>query len=116
MRLRATQDVFYYPDIMVVCGDDEAGDEALYQHIPYLVVEVTSPSTESTDRREKALVYRGIPSLRAYLVVDQDRRWVERHWRDNSGEWRQGGIVDEGSADTLSRDETLTGDCIRGLE
>ena len=29
MMLRAAEDVFYYPDVMVVCGLDEAGDEAL---------------------------------------------------------------------------------------
>jgi Uma2 family endonuclease len=45
MMLRATDDVFYYPDMTVVCGDDEAGDEELYQHAPCLIVEVTSPST-----------------------------------------------------------------------
>jgi len=73
MRLRAADDVFYYPDVMVVCGDNEAGDEALYQHAPCLVVEVTSPSTEPIDRREKAFTYRKMPSLQAYLVVDQNR-------------------------------------------
>jgi Uma2 family endonuclease len=89
MRLRAVEDVFYYPAVMVVCGDDEAGDGALHQHAPCLVVEVTSPSTEAIDRREKAFTYRTIPSLKAYLVVDQSRRWVERHWRDEtaSGAW-----------------------------
>ena len=96
MRLRAADDVFYHPDVMVVCGGDEAGDGALYQHAPCLIVEITSPSTESVDRREKTFTYRKIPSLRAYLIADQGRRWVERHWRDESGEWRQGGMTDEG--------------------
>jgi Uma2 family endonuclease len=96
MMLRADDDVFYYPDMTVDRGDDEAGDEALYQHAPCLIVEVTSPSTESIDRREKAFTYRKIPSLRAYLIVDQNRRWVERHWRDETGEWRQGRVADEG--------------------
>lgn len=117
MRLRATEDVFYYPDVMVVCEDDEAGDAALYQHAPCLIVEVTSPSTESIDRREKALVYRGIPSLRAYLIVDQDRRWVERHWRDESGEWRQGGIAGEGSIPIPCPETKLSLDAIyEGIE
>jgi Uma2 family endonuclease len=96
MRLRAAEDVFYYPDVMVVCGDNEAGDGALYQHAPCLIVEFTSPSTESIDRREKAFTYRKIPTLQTYLIVDQDRRWVERHWRDENGEWRQGGVTDQG--------------------
>jgi Uma2 family endonuclease len=89
----------------VVRGDDEAGDEALYQHAPCLIVEITSPSTESIDRREKAFTYRKIPSLRAYLIVDQNRRWVERHWRDEAGEWHQGGVADEGSV-PIPRPET----------
>jgi Uma2 family endonuclease len=97
MRLRAADDVFYYPDLTVVCGDDEAGDDALYKHAPFLVVEITSPSTESIDRREKAFTYRKIPTLQAYLIADQNRRWVERHWRDQNGEWRQGGLTDKGT-------------------
>ena len=115
MMLRATDDVFYYPDMTVVRGDDEAGDEALYQHAPCLIVEVASPSTESIDRREKAFTYRKIPSLRAYLIVDQNRRWVERHWRDETGEWRQGGVADEsfvpspGPETRLSLDEIYEG-------
>lgn len=96
MKLRVAEDVFYYPDVMVVCGDDEAGDGALYQDAPCLIVEVTSPSTESIDRREKMHNYRKIPSLKAYLIVDQGRRWIERHWRDDEGFWQQGGL-DEGS-------------------
>lgn len=66
------------------------------EHAPCLVVEVISPGTESIDRREKMLNYRKMPSLRAYLIVDQDRRWIERHWLDENGEWRHGGL-DEGS-------------------
>jgi Uma2 family endonuclease len=84
MRLQAADDVFYYPDVMAVCSDNEAGDGALHQHALCLIVEITSPSTESIDRREKVFTYRKIPSLQAYLIGDQDRRWVERHWRDRA--------------------------------
>lgn len=87
MMLRAAEGIFYYPDVTVVCGDDEAGEDALYQEAPCLLAEVTSPSTESTDRREKMLAYRNIPSLRAYLIVDQRTMRVERHWRDDTGRW-----------------------------
>lgn len=83
----AEDDIFYYPDVMVVCGPDEAGDEALYQYAPCLVVEVTSPSTEAIDRREKLLAYRKLPSLKVYLIVNQGEMRVERHWRDEAGQW-----------------------------
>lgn len=93
MRLRVPDDVFYYPDVMVVCGPDEAGDEALYQYAPCLVAEVTSPSTEAIDRREKLLAYRKLSSLKAYLIVDQEKMRVERHWRDEAGQWWQAEAV-----------------------
>ena len=89
MMLRTTKDVFYYPDVMVVCPseDEPDNDEALFEDSPCLVVEVTSPSTENIDRREKLLAYRSITSLKAYLIVDQRELRVERHWRDESGRW-----------------------------
>ena len=87
--LRTAGDVFYYPDVMVVCllEDEPGSDEALFEDSPCLVVEVTSPSTENIDRREKLLAYRNITSLKAYLVVDQRELRVERRWRDESGRW-----------------------------
>ncbi|WP_207955950.1 Uma2 family endonuclease [Rubrobacter marinus] len=94
VKLRAAEDTIYYPDVMVACGPE--GDDPLVEHEPCLVVEVASSSTESIDRREKMLAYRKIPTLRAYLIVAQDERRVERHWRGESGEWRQGEAVGEG--------------------
>jgi len=49
-----------------------------------------------TDRREKLLAYRQLPSLQAYLIVSEDRRWVEHHFRDESGKWQRGDYVEEG--------------------
>ncbi|MDP9458151.1 MAG: Uma2 family endonuclease [Actinomycetota bacterium] len=93
VKLRASDDAIYYPDVMVAC---EPEDDPLVEHKPCLVVEVASPSTESIDRREKMLAYRKTPTLQAYLIIAQDERRVERHWRDESGEWRQGEAVGEG--------------------
>lgn len=83
VRVRAAERIFYYPDVVVACG--EPGD-AREEATPCVVVEVLSPSTESTDLREKALVYRRIPGLLAYLIVHQDSRWVHRHFLDD-GVW-----------------------------
>jgi Uma2 family endonuclease len=85
--------IIYYPDVMAGCGTPPT-DERL-QIAPSLIVEVLSPSTQSTDRREKQMVYKGIPSLNAYLIVDQMQRCVDRHWRDADGSWRHDVIADD---------------------
>lgn len=85
MRLRVGNQAVYYPDVQVVCDVDEREDSFTTQ--PCVVVEVLSPSTSAIDRREKMLVYRGIDSLRAYLIVDQDSRRVIRHYRAEDNAW-----------------------------
>ncbi len=58
---------YYYPDVMVACGDLP---DPYFETAPCLLVEVVSPSTATTDRREKVGAYTSIPELRAYLVVE----------------------------------------------
>ncbi|MDE0086216.1 MAG: Uma2 family endonuclease, partial [Candidatus Poribacteria bacterium] len=49
-------------------------------------VEVLSPSTEAYDRGEKLLHYRQLESLKEYILVSQDRVYVERYLRKQE-EW-----------------------------
>lgn len=98
VKVRAAADVFYYPDVVVACGP--VADTDVYLREPCLVVEVTSPGSESTDRREKLLAYRQIATLRAYLVVDQRRRRVEVHARDAAGgAWRHEQVAGDGAVE-----------------
>jgi len=94
MKVLTPDRLAYYPDVMVVCGE-EPEDEYL-ETGPCLIVEVVSPNTAPTDRREKLLAYRNIPTLGAYLVVEQERRHIERHFRGEDGVWRSADHVDEG--------------------
>lgn len=94
VKLRAADDVFYYPDVMVACGPE--GDDPLVEEAPCLLVEVVSPSTAVIDRREKLTIYKRIPTLRGYLIVDQEMRRVERHFRDDEGVWWDTDLVGEG--------------------
>lgn len=64
----------YHPDVMVVCT---AAPHRLYEDSPSLIVEVLSPSTADTDRREKATAYASIASLETLLLIDPDSRRVE---------------------------------------
>lgn len=87
-------DVFYYPDVMVAC-EPEGGDRYI-EMAPCVIVEVTSPSTSLTDRREKLGAYQRIPSLKAYIIADQERRWITRYWRDEEGAWSRADVLGEG--------------------
>lgn len=71
----ADQTYFYYPNLLLAC--DPRDREPYYRRHPCIVVEVLSPSTERIDRREKLFAYQTIPSLREYVLVDPDKRWVE---------------------------------------
>lgn len=71
--------IFYYPDVMVAC--DEQGWGEHFIHNPKLVIEVLSPSTETTDLREKSLNYRRLPSVEEYVVASQTDYRVTVHRR-----------------------------------
>jgi Uma2 family endonuclease len=68
---------------------------------PCIVAEVLRPSTATTDRQEKVLAYRQIPSLKAYILADQDRREVDYFISNETGEWQQGTL---GEMDILGVD------------
>ncbi len=79
---------YYYPDILVYCENaefDERAPDTLLS--PVLVVEILSNSTQSIDRTEKLDAYLAIPSLRHYLLVDQNRVRVEHYHRNEQSQW-----------------------------
>ena len=95
VRLRAADDIYYYPDVMVVCVPTGELDVVITE--PCVVIEVTSPSTARIDRGEKLNAYRAIPSLRTYLIVDHRRRRVERYWREDAASgWMKDELVGDG--------------------
>ena len=49
-------------------------------------MEVLSPSTEVYDRGEKFTRYKQVASLQEYVLVSQDKVWVEHH-RRHSTQW-----------------------------
>ncbi len=86
MKLRIDQNnVFYYPDVMLACDPDDSAP--FYKQSPCLIVEVSLPATEATDRREKLIAYLALPSLRYYLLVSQEQRQVEYYSRNAQNQW-----------------------------
>lgn len=61
---------FYYPDILVSCAADDRASH--YREKPVLIVEVLSPSTDRIDRFEKFAAYKTIPTLKEYVLANQD--------------------------------------------
>jgi Uma2 family endonuclease len=81
-------DVDIYPDLSVVCQNPKTAaldDHALIN--PILIGEVSTKSPEAHDRELRASHYRQIPSLRAYLLVAQDRQRLELQVRQDDGRW-----------------------------
>lgn len=80
---------YMYPDVVVVCGDIEKetkGGESLLN--PTIIIEILSHSTESYDRGLKWAYYKLVPSLEEYLLVSQNRPYVEQYTRQTDNSWR----------------------------
>jgi Uma2 family endonuclease len=79
---------FYYPDLLVICGEplfyDKRSDTIIN---PILITEVLSKSTEANDRGEKMLAYRTLESLGEYVLISQDKAVVEQYTKNADGNW-----------------------------
>ena len=76
MKVRVGADTILYPDVFVTCNAEDLRTEQVFS-APTVVVEVLSPSTQSYDRGPKFTLYRSLPSLREYMLVDPDTREVQ---------------------------------------
>ena len=78
---------YFDPDVVVVCEEPRFEDDVFDILLnPIIIVEVLSPSTEAYDRGERLLHYRQLESLKEYILVSQDRVYVERYLRKQE-EW-----------------------------
>ncbi|NJL64111.1 MAG: Uma2 family endonuclease [Methylacidiphilales bacterium] len=93
--------IFYYPDIIVSCDPNDQDRFSL--NYPCLIIEVLSPSTELTDRREKLVNYRTLETLQEYVLVSQDEIKIEIYRKDAQGNWL---------IQTLGKDDELRLDSI----
>lgn len=84
IRIRLPSHVrFYYPDASVVCHSNPPEDT--YQDEPVVVVEVLSHSTRRVDEGEKRDAYLLIPSVVAYLLVEQESPRIVTYRRTEQG-------------------------------
>jgi Uma2 family endonuclease len=78
-----TQWRFYYPDASVVCRPNPPDDS--FQDEPVVIVEVMSEATRRIDEGEKKDAYLSIPSLSAYVLIEQDRPAATVYRRTEQG-------------------------------
>ncbi len=89
MRVKVQpSDLYTYPDVVVVCGKAEFGDEYVDTLInPTVILEVLSPSTEAYDRGRKFEHYRHLASVSDYLLISQHVRAIDHFVRQADGLW-----------------------------
>lgn len=88
---------FYYPDAMVVCRSNPEDDS--FQDSPAVVFEVLSAGTRRVDEGEKREAYLTIPSLHAYVLVEQEVAALVVYRRTEQGFVRE--VVDGPDAQLL---------------
>jgi Uma2 family endonuclease len=81
---REANKICYYPDVVVDCRPDAR--EKYFVRSPKLIVEVLSPSTHVTDRREKLQHCSLIESLEEYVLAAQDEHKIVVYRRADG--WR----------------------------
>ena len=80
--------LYTYPDLLVVCGKEQFVDDKTDTLLnPRIIVEVLSKSTGSYDRGEKFQLYRSIPSLEEYVLIDSQRIAAEVFRKSEKGFW-----------------------------
>lgn len=84
MTVEIGEDYDYEPDAVVNCGDRLLPDVVAAPN-PVVVVEVLSPSTQSTDTGAKLADYFRVPSVRHYLILRADRPQIIHHRRSDDG-------------------------------
>jgi Uma2 family endonuclease len=86
MRVRASPTVsYFYPDVVVVCGEPRFEDDTFDTLLnPIVVVEVLSPSTAAYDRGEKFEYYKQLASLQEYILISQNSVRVEHYCRQET--------------------------------
>lgn len=86
------ENIFLYPDIIVT--SEPQNDDNLYaQHAPELLAEVVSESSRTKDMVDKLLQYQKFPSLKYYLILEQDKPEITIISRDAKGNWQSETII-----------------------
>ena len=93
VNVQVSPSAYFFPDLCVVRGAARPAPVGTALLNPVLVVEVLSQSTAHKDLGVKLQRYREMPSLEHYLIIEQQRVYVELHSRVD-GTWAQRAFSD----------------------
>ena len=87
--------LFTYPDISLICRkftlDDKTKSKAeKYRdpaRQPSVIIEILSASTKNYDRGDKFKLYRDIPALKEYILIDSEAIGIEAFRVNTSAHW-----------------------------
>ncbi|MEW6212525.1 MAG: Uma2 family endonuclease [Acidobacteriota bacterium] len=89
LRVKTRSGLYTYPDVMVICGKIElTRDQPDTATNPCAIIEVLSDATQNYDRGDKFTLYKTIPALRDYLLIDQKKIFVEHFRLNKRGVWK----------------------------
>lgn len=88
-RLHIPENSLYtYPDISIYCnGLKHSTKDKDSSILPTAIIEILSESTQSYDRGDKFKLYRDIPSLKEYILIDSDQIAIEAFFLNENNNW-----------------------------
>jgi len=89
MRMNIPENsLFTYPDISIYCNvikHIDIDEETFI--LPTVIIEILSPSTKNYDRGKKFNLYKDIPLLREYIMIDSESVSVEAYYINEEKNW-----------------------------
>jgi len=80
--------LFTYPDISIYCNGlihSEVDEDTSI--LPTVIIEILSPSTKNYDRGKKFNLYKDIPTLKEYIMIDSESVLVEAYYINYEQNW-----------------------------
>lgn len=100
LRIHVAQNtLFTYPNISIICGEivPSSVDEDTAT-LPIVLIEILSPSTRQYDHGGKFKLYRDIPTLKEFILVDSEAIAIEAYRLNHTNHWE---LQDYKSVDEL---------------
>jgi Uma2 family endonuclease len=89
MRMNIPENtLFTYPDISIYCNEIKhlSEDESTILQ-PTVIIEILSPSTKNYDKGKKFNLYKDIPSLKEYVMIDSSSVLIEAYYINDEQHW-----------------------------